>query len=174
MTMSRAHADRPALFRLLDALSIAHETHAHAPLFTVEQARSALAAVPGARTKNLFLIDRRGALLLVSALEDTAVDLKALARHLGVGRLSFGSAETLREILGVEPGSVTPFALMNDQTDRVRAVLDRRLLQAQLVNFHPLTNDASTALAPSDLVKFLVHVGHEPLVISFADIAGKT
>jgi Ala-tRNA(Pro) deacylase len=173
MTMSRAPATKSELFRLLDALGIAHETRAHAPLFTVEQAKSVLAALPGARTKNLFLADRRGTLLLVSALEDTAIDLKALARHLSVSRLSFGSAETLRDALGVEPGSVTPFALMNDHANRVRALLDRRLFREPLVNFHPLSNDASTVLAPSGLVTFLAHVGHEPLVISFSDIAQK-
>ena len=170
MTLPPARATQADLFRLLDALAIAHETRAHAPLFTVEQARTALAVVPGARTKNLFLADRRGTLLLVSALEDTAIDLKALARHLGLLRFSFGSAETLREVLGVEPGSVTPFALMNDHLGRVRVLLDRKLLEAPLVNFHPLTNDASTALAPSGLMAFLAHVKHEPLIVSFGEI----
>ena len=174
MEAKPAHASQADLFRLLDALGIAHETRAHAPLFTVEQAKDALAAVPGARTKNLFLADRRGALLLVSALEGTAIDLKALARHLGLSRLSFGSAEMLREVLGVEPGSVTPFALMNDHQARMRVILDRALLAEPLVNFHPLSNDASTALAPPGLLAFLAHTGHEPLALSFPDIARET
>jgi Ala-tRNA(Pro) deacylase len=169
--MHKAHATQAELFRLLEALGIAHETRAHPPLFTVEQAKDVLATVPSARTKNLFLADKRGALLLVSALEDTAVDLRALAHHLGLGRLSFGAAETLRAVLGVEPGSVTPFALMNDHTGRVRAILDQRLFQEPLVNFHPLMNDASTAIAPSELAKFLAHTGHEALTVDFAQIA---
>jgi Ala-tRNA(Pro) deacylase len=163
-------ATRAELFRLLDLLGIAYETISHPPLFTVQQARSVLPETKGARTKNLFLVDRRGSLLLVSALETTAVDLKALARHLGLTRLSFGAAPLLREALGVEPGSVTPFALMNDPGRRVKAILDRAILDAPRVSFHPLSNDASTILTPEGLRAFLAHVGHAPRIVSFAQL----
>lgn len=169
-----APATQAEIFALLDRLGIAHETIAHAPLFTVEEARRVLPETKGARTKNLFLVDRRGSLLLVSALESTAIGLKALARHLGLARLSFGAADLLRETLGVEPGSVTPFALMNDPARRVLPVLDRALLDAPRVSFHPLTNDASTFLTPEGLMAFLAHVGHAPRVVSFDTLRDET
>ena len=103
------------LFAFLDRLGIAHRTVSHPPLFTVEQSRALRGAIPGGHTKNLFLKDKKGALFLVVALEDAAIDLKVLHRHLGAsGRFSFGSAELLRETLGVEPGAVTPFCAIND------------------------------------------------------------
>lgn len=123
--------------------------------------------IPGAHSKNLFLKDRKGRLFLVVAKDDTAIDLKRLHEPLEAsGRLSFGSAELLGEVLGVEPGSVTPFAVFNDDDRRVRVVLDQRLMDHPLVSFHPLRNTATTTLAPGDLLAFLAATGHDPLVIA--------
>ena len=126
------------LFAFFEKLGIAAETAEHAPVFTVAESRAIKAAIPGGHSKNLFLKDRKGRLFLVVARDETAIDLKRLHEAIGAaGRLSFGSAELLRETLGVEPGSVTPFALLNDADGRVAVVLDAALMAFTRVNFHP-------------------------------------
>src|SRR5437870_12412210 len=123
------------LFAFLDRLGIAHRTVSHPPLFTVAEARALRGQIPGGHTKNLFLKDKKGALFLVVALEDAAIELKSLHRRLGAGgRFSFGSAELLREALGVEPGAVTPFAAINDGAGRVAVVLDEAMMAQDVLN----------------------------------------
>jgi Ala-tRNA(Pro) deacylase len=153
------------LFAYLDQLGIAHTSFAHAPLFTVEQSRALRGSVPGGHTKNLFLRDKRGALFLVTALEDAAIDLKGLHRLLGCGRLSFGSADLLREVWGVEPGSVTPFGAVNDGAGRVTVVLEEALMRHAVINCHPLVNTMTTAIAADDLIRFLDATGHAPRIL---------
>ncbi len=158
------------LFAFLDRLGIPHRTVTHAPMFTVEQSRALRDHSPGGYTKNLFLKDKKGALFLVVALEDAAIDLKGLHRALGAsGRLSFGSAELLWETLGVEPGAVTPFCAMNDRDGRVTAVLQAAMMAHPTLNYHPLDNTMTTAIARDDLVKFLRATGHEPRIVAFAE-----
>jgi Ala-tRNA(Pro) deacylase len=164
-------ADRAALFALFDDLSIAHSTMEHPPVFTVDEGREIKAALPGGHTKNLFLKDKKGRLVLVSALGETQVPVNRLHRRLDVQRLSFGSAELLEATLGVQPGSVTAFALMNDVEKQVRFVLDAALMAHEIVNFHPLRNDATTSIASADLAKFARATGHEPVVLDFAELA---
>jgi len=160
------------LFAYLDRLCIAHRTVRHAPAFTVEQARALRGEVPGAHTKNLFLKDKKDALYLVVALEGAAIDLKSLHRRLGAsGRFSFGSAELLRATLDVEPGSVTPFAAVNDARGRVQVVLDAAMMQQELLNYHPLRNDMTTTIARDDLVRFLLASGHPPAIMAVAEEA---
>ncbi|HEY4115829.1 MAG TPA: prolyl-tRNA synthetase associated domain-containing protein [Rhizomicrobium sp.] len=153
------------LFAFLDALGIAHRTYEHAPVFTVEESQAACAHIPGGHTKNLFLKDRRDRLWLVVTREEVRVDLNALAKQLDAARFSFGSAELLIETLGVPPGSVTPFSLINDRAGSVRAVLDDAMLAQHPLNFHPLRNDRTTAISSADLMKFIRATGHEPLVV---------
>jgi Ala-tRNA(Pro) deacylase len=149
------------LFALLDRLGIAHATVRHAALFTVEQSQSLRGQIAGGHTKNLFLKDKRGALYLVSALEDATIDLKSLHRTLGAsGRFSFGSAAQMRETLGVEPGSVTPFGAINDADGRLTVVLDAAMMAEATLNFHPLVNTMTTAIGSDDLVRFLAATGH--------------
>ncbi len=149
------------LFAFLDRLGIAHRTITHPPVFTVAEAKALRGAIGGGHTKNLFLKDKRGALYLVVALEHAAIELKSLHRRLGAsGRFSFGSAELLREILGVEPGSVTPFAALNDTAGRVTVVLDADMMAHATLNFHPLANTMTTSIARDDLVRFLAATGH--------------
>jgi Ala-tRNA(Pro) deacylase len=124
--------------------------------------------IPGAHTKNLFLTDRDGRLALVVAKDDSRVDLKRVASRLGFGRLSFGNAALLGSMLGVTPGSVTPFALINDREARVRVVVDESLLAFAEINCHPLENTATTRLATSDLISFILACGHEPLVVALS------
>jgi Ala-tRNA(Pro) deacylase len=155
------------LFALLARLGIAIATVEHPPLFSVEESRLLRGEIPGAHTKNLFLVDRKDRLFLLSADESAAIDLKHLHRKIGAsGRLSFGKAEEMRTALGVEPGAVTPFAAMNDSENRVSVVIDRALLAREPLNFHPLVNTRTTRIAAADLLRFLEAVGHAPQIIA--------
>jgi len=154
------------LLARLDALGIAHTTHRHPAVFTVEEARAHCGHLPGCHNKNLFLKDKKGELWLVVARDDAAIDMKTLDRRIGSARLSFGKADLLMEVLGVIPGAVTPFALANDTEGRVRVVLDEVMMVSGLVNFHPLTNEATTALTPADLLRFVRSTGHEPAIMA--------
>jgi Ala-tRNA(Pro) deacylase len=153
------------LFAELDRLGIEYATFTHKPLFTVEQSRAARGTIPGGHTKNLFLCDKKGAAYLVVTLEDAAIELKSLHRRLGAsGRFSFGSADLLREWLGVTPGSVTPFAVINDRQLRVTVVLDAAMMACDRLNFHPLVNTATTTISRDGLVEFLEATGHKPRI----------
>lgn len=155
-----------ALFAFLDRCGIAHETVRHPPLFTVEESKRLRGVIPGAHVKNLFLKDKKGGLFLVSAVEDTVIDLKSFHALVGAqGRVSFGSADLLGEVLGVAPGSVTPFAALNDRDRRVRVVLDARLLAHERINVHPLVNDMTTGVSREGLLAFFAATGHEPLLL---------
>jgi Ala-tRNA(Pro) deacylase len=161
------------LFAYLDSLGIAHKTVSHPPLFTVEQSRGLRGQIPGGHTKNLFLRDKKGTAFLVVAPEDATIELKSLHRLLGAsGRLSFGSAELMRELLGVEPGSVTPFAVINDRAGRVTVVVDAALLAHDPVNFHPLVNTATTTISRQGLVQFLEQTGHPPRIVPVSGTPG--
>ncbi|MGF1464130.1 MAG: prolyl-tRNA synthetase associated domain-containing protein [Maricaulaceae bacterium] len=151
--------DPADLFAFFDRHGLSHQTYAHPPIYTVEEGRALKARMPGGHTKNLFLKDKKGALILISALGETPVALKALHHRLGCGRLSFGKPDLLFEVLGVRPGSVTAFALMNDPDHRVRFVLDEALMAHDPVNFHPLTNTATTAMPRRDFLRYLDHLG---------------
>jgi Ala-tRNA(Pro) deacylase len=154
------------LFAYLDRLGIAHATVTHAPLFTVEQSRALRGTIPGGHTKNLFLKDKKDALFLVVAEEDAAIELKGLHRLLGAaGRFSFGSADLLRQCLGVDPGAVTPFAVLNDAAGRVTVVLDTAMMRHATLNYHPLVNTMTTTIGRDDLLKFLQATGHEPRIV---------
>ena len=158
------------LFAALDRLGIAHRTVTHPPLFTVEQSQSLRGMIPGGHTKNLFLKDKKGALFLVTALEDAVIELKSLHRRLGAGgRFSFGPAELMRETLGVEPGAVTPFGAINDTAGRVTVVLDQALMAHATINAHPLVNTMTTSIGRDDLVKFLASTGHPPRIEPVAE-----
>ena len=153
------------LFAYLDGLGIAHQTVQHPAVFTVEEARTLRGKVAGGHTKNLFLRDKKGALFLVVAPEDAAIELKSLHRLVGAsGRFSFGSSELMRETLGVEPGSVTPFAAINDESGQVTVVLDTAMMREPTLNFHPLVNTRTTAISRKGLLKFLEATGHRPRI----------
>jgi Ala-tRNA(Pro) deacylase len=154
------------LFAALDRLGIAHPTVTHPPLFTVEESQALRGTIPGGHTKNLFLRDKKGALFLVTALEDAAIELKSLHRRLGAsGRFSFGSADAMLETLGVMPGAVTPFGVMNDAAGRVTVVLDEELMRHTTINAHPLVNTMTTSIGREDLVRFLESTGHSPKIV---------
>jgi Ala-tRNA(Pro) deacylase len=161
------HATPESLLAYFEELGIAAETHEHPATFTVAESAPIKAAIPGAHSKNLFVKDKKGRLFLVTAKDETRIDLKRLHEAIGAsGRLSFGTADQLREFLGVEPGSVTPFAAINDRDGRVSVVLDAALMSHERVNFHPLVNTMTTGLHRDDLVKFLRTTGHEPRILA--------
>jgi len=156
---------REDLFALLSELGIAHRTVEHPAVFRVGEGEAVKSALPGGHTKNLFLKDSKGQLWLISALQDTRIDLKALPKAIGAARLSFGSPGAMATALGVTPGSVTAFALINDADHAVRFVLDQALADADPVNFHPLVNTATTAVSQADFRRFLSALGVEPLIV---------
>jgi Ala-tRNA(Pro) deacylase len=155
------------LFARFDALGIAHETVHHPPVHTVAEAKALRGEILGAHCKCLFLKDKKGALFLAAVLEHRRVDLKALSKELGAGRFSFGSADLLWDRLGVKPGSVTPFSLINDGETAVQPVFDQQMLAQSPLNYHPLENDKTTAIAPNDLLRFTRACGHAPRILDF-------
>jgi Ala-tRNA(Pro) deacylase len=163
-----APASREDLFACLAGLAIETTTREHPPVFTVEEARALRGEIPGAHCKNLFLKDKDGILWLIVCLEDRRVDLKALPARIGSGRLSFGRPELLRRILGVDPGAVTPFALINAAPASVNVVLDSEMMRQDLVNYHPLENSATTTIAASDLLAFIRACGHDPKIVDLS------
>ncbi len=158
---------RDDLFALFDALGVAHRTLEHPAVFKVGEGDEIKAALPGGHTKNLFLKDAKDQLWLVSALQHARIDLKSLPKAIGAARLSFGSAALMQETLGVAPGSVTAFGLINDKDHRVRFVLDAGLAASDPVNFHPLTNTATTAISQADFRRFLAAIDVPPLIVDF-------
>jgi Ala-tRNA(Pro) deacylase len=153
------------LLARLQALGIACQNHEHAAVFTVEEAKALRGALTGGHIKNLFLRNKKEEMWLVVAEEDKRIDLKALGERLGAGKLSFGSPDRLLRYLGVLPGAVTPFGIINDKDRNVKVVLDRDLMGFNPVNAHPLVNTMTTALSPQDLVKFLEAEGHKPDIL---------
>jgi Ala-tRNA(Pro) deacylase len=167
-------ATRQDLFRRLAELQIVTHTVEHEPLFTVAESSKLERELPGAHTKNLFLKDEGGELFLVVAASTTRVDLKALAQTLSAGRFSFGKPELLMQALGVPPGSVTAFAVINDPERRVRLVIDAELMPHETINCHPLENTATTSIARDDLLRFFRACGHEPRIAALGGAKAAT
>ena len=158
-------ATRAELLARFASLAIPVKTVDHAPVFTVEEAQKVHADISGGHCKNLFLKDEKGALWLIVCLEDSRVDLKAAPGKIGSKRLTFGKPDLLMEVLGLEPGSVTPFGLINDTANRVNVILDEAMMAHETLNFHPLRNDATTSIAAADLLVFIRACGHQPRIV---------
>ncbi|WP_292058165.1 prolyl-tRNA synthetase associated domain-containing protein [Brevundimonas sp. UBA5936] len=159
--------DRARLLAWMAEHGIEQTTHDHPAVFRVEEGLDLKADLPGLHTKNLFLKDKKGRLWLISAAQDTVIDLKRAHRAMGSDRLSFGNETLLWETLGVRPGSVTALGLINDADRRVTFVLDRRLWEEAVVNFHPLANTATTALSQDSFRRVLALLDREPIVVDF-------
>jgi len=159
------------LLAFLEEIGASPQNHEHPAVFRVEEGEELKRAIPGAHTKNLFLKDAKDQLWLISAEGHAVIDLKRVHHVIGSARLSFGNAALMEETLGVTPGSVTAFGLVNDKDRRVRFVLDRTLAEAELVNFHPLTNTATTTVSREGFRRFLAAIGVEPLVVDFEAMA---
>ena len=162
-------AAQARLFGFLDSLGIDHHTRRHDPVFTVAEAKALRDDIPGGHTKNLFLKDKKDNYFLVSLEEDAEVDLKSVHGLIGArSRVSFGKPDKLMEYLGVVPGSVTLLGVVNDSDRRVKVVIDAALLDHDIVNMHPLANDATTSIARDDLLRFLEATGHAPAVLKLS------
>lgn len=158
--------DREGLERFLEEQGIVAKTVDHPALYTVAESQRLRGEIAGGHTKNLFVKDRKDRFFLLVVEEDAQVDLKSVHGSIGAsGKVSFGKPEALLDLLGVEPGSVTVFGVINDKRNAVQVVLDESLLQHAVINAHPLTNTATTSIGRQDLLRFLQAVDHEPLVL---------
>lgn len=157
------------LFAFLAELGIEVSTRRHPALFTVADSQALRGEIAGGHTKNLFLKDKKDNYFLLTVDEDASVDLKQVHHLIGAAsRVSFGKPDMLMELLGVIPGAVTVFGLLNDRQHRVKVVLDAALMENDIINAHPLTNEATTSIAAADLLKFIEATGHEPVVLKLS------
>lgn len=163
------HPSEPALYACLEALNIAYHTEEHRAVFTVEEGADVKARLPGGHTKNLFLKDKAGAHVLISALGSTEIRLNQLHKRIGTKRLSFGKPDALKTLLGVVPGSVTVFSVLNDKDTVVRLILDKALFDHENVWFHPMRNTASTRVKSADLIRFAAGVNHPATIVDFSE-----
>ena len=161
-------AGEAELYALLAEHGIAYAHHTHPALFTVAESRALRGDLPGGHVKNMFMKDKKGAIWLATCLEDRRIRIRDLEREIGAKGLSFAKEELLWETLGVRPGAVTPFGLINDRAARrVRVALDAQMLEREPLNFHPLHNEATTAISKHGLLKFLTLTGHQPVLVDF-------
>ncbi len=158
------------LFAYLDQLGLGHETRWHEATFTVEEGRDLKESMPGGHTKNLFMKDKDGVIVLISAHAESELKLNQLHKLIGTRRLSFASGELMVELLGVTPGSVTGFALMNDTGGKVRFVVDKALMAYETLYFHPLVNTGTTAISREDFRAFVKATGHEMTEVDFQSL----
>ena len=165
MALDRPPLTSEQLLTYLDQLGLDTATVAHEAVFTVEEA-ARVRHLPGAHCKSLFLRNKKGRMWLVTCRADRKVDLRRLAESLGAGRLGFASPERLARYLGVTPGAVSPFGVINDVDGEVTVVFERSLLDEEPINLHPLDNTMTTAIGRGDLLRFLDAVGHPPLLLA--------
>lgn len=157
------------LHAFLAEIGIDAATTRHPPLFTVADSQALRGNIAGAHTKNLFLKDKKDNFFLVTVDEDAEVDLKQIHHLIGAAsRVSFGKPDMLMELLGVIPGAVSVLGLVNDTQARVKIVLDERLMESDIINAHPLTNEATTSIRSADLVRFIRATGHDPVILKVA------
>jgi Ala-tRNA(Pro) deacylase len=149
------------VYEILGKLDIPYIKHEHPPVYTVEEAERHWENITGAHCKNLFLRNKKGKNhYLVIAKSEKRVDLFALTQHLGEDRLSFASSERMMRYLGLEPGAVSPFGLINDRENAVVVVIDQDLKKVTHVNFHPNVNTATLGITFTDFQRFLSHCGN--------------
>ncbi len=165
-------ASEQDLFECFKRLGIETTTFRHPPLHSVAESRHLRGEIPGGHCKSLFLKDKKGQYLLVVLLEDRTLDMVGLFKSgaLPTKRLSFASAEAMVDMLGVTPGSVTPFCLINGSAKKLIMVLDKQMMEHDLLNYHPLHNEATTTISSSDLMKFIIHFGIDPFVLDFDNL----
>ena len=160
MTIYTLPTSPQELLQTLDDIGVSYQLHHHEAVFSVKEADKVEKNIEGAHCRNLFLRDKKKKMFLVTVQNETPVDLKKLEKRLASGRLSFGSPERLFNNLGVLPGSVCPFSVINDQSHQVRLILEKEMMEQPIVTYHPLLNEMTVALTPTDLIKFFDHIGH--------------
>jgi Ala-tRNA(Pro) deacylase len=161
-------AGEAELYALLGAHGIVYTHHTHPPLFTVADSQALRGELPGGHVKNMFMKDKKGAIWLATCLEDRRIRIRDLEKEIGAKNLSFGKEDLLWDVLGVRPGAVTPFGLINDTApQRVQVALDAQMLERDPLNFHPLHNEATTTISKDGFLKFLALTGHQPVLVDF-------
>ena len=160
-------AGQTELYALFDSHQIAYTHNTHPPLHTVEESKELRGDLPGAHVKNMFLKDKKDRLWLVTCLEHRKIRIRDLEKQVGSAKASFGKPELLWDALGIRPGAVSPFGLINDPGHRVRPILDQQMLDVDPINAHPLHNEATTTLSAADFRRFFAITGHDPLIIDF-------
>ena len=165
--MTEDKAGQAELYDLFQRHGIGWTHNEHPPLHTVEESKQLRGDLPGAHIKNMFLKDKKGQLWLVTCLEHRKIRIRDLEKQVGATKASFGKPELLWEALGIRPGAVSPFGLINDAERRVRVVLDRQMLEIDPINAHPLHNEATTTVAREDFRRFFEITGHEPVIVDF-------
>ncbi|MEL6921220.1 MAG: prolyl-tRNA synthetase associated domain-containing protein [Pseudomonadota bacterium] len=164
--MPKTSAD---LFATLDELGISYANHEHEAVFTVAESQALRDGIAGGHTKNLFLKDKKGRYFLLTVGEDAEVDLKRIHTVIGAqGRVSFGKPDALMSLLGVVPGAVTAFGIINDANHQVTLIFDEDLMRHDIINCHPLRNDATTSIAAKDLQRFVEATGHDYHVLKLS------
>ena len=153
------------LYKILKNLKINFTEYNHSPLFTVEDSQNLRGKITGTHTKNLFLKDKKGLLILLTCQEDAIINLKKIHSSLNVKNLSFTKEDLLMKYLGVLPGAVSPLGLINDRTLSIELYLDKNLFDVQTINFHPLVNTATINLSLADFIKFCNHTSHKPKIL---------
>jgi Ala-tRNA(Pro) deacylase len=159
------------LLDFMTNLQVSYQLYNHAPVFTVEESHKIDAGIPGTHTRNLFLRDKKETMFLVTLRHDTLLDLKKLSDLIGAGRFSFGSPDRLWTYLGVKPGSVTPLSILNDTGKKVQLILEKGMMDTDLVNFHPLDNSMTVGMAPSELMTILEKEGIKPQIMDLSAAA---
>ena len=159
------------VYRFLVENSIEYERVDHPPVFTCEEAKRLVPALPGADTKNLFVRDKKGRRhFLVVVGHDKSVDLKTLSSTLGVSNLSFASSQRLEKYLGIEPGAVSLLAIINDIENAVEVIVDKDLWEADTLQCHPLVNTSTLAIRNSDIERMFKITGHRWTVLQVPQI----
>ena len=160
---------RDDLLAFLADLGIEVTTRYHPPVFTVEESKALRDEIPGGHSKNLFLKDKKGRHFLLTVDEDAVIDLMTIHTRIGAsGRVSFGKPEQLMDYLGVIPGAVTAFGVINDTTGAVTLIFDEALMAHEVINAHPLTNDATTSIRSEDMKRFVEATGHPAAILKLA------
>ena len=164
---------RDALMAKLDELGIMTTTHDHEAVFTVDESEKLHDQIPGGHTKNLFVKDKKGKMFLLVVGAHATIDMKTLHKKLGCARLSFGKPDLLQEKLGITPGSVNAFCIINDESEEVSILFDEALMSHDQIACHPMTNTATTVIARDDLEKFVKSTNHEVTIMALAEPAGE-
>ncbi|MBF0376228.1 MAG: prolyl-tRNA synthetase associated domain-containing protein [Desulfamplus sp.] len=153
------------LLYVLSKIGINYKNHEHPPVYTVEEADKHHEGIEGVHSKNLFFKDKKNNLFLVITLSDKEISIKDIAKKIDAKNLTFGKPDLLEEVLGVTPGAVTPFAVINIRDYNVKIVLDEEMMGHSLLNFHPLVNTATTTISSNDLLKFMDYCNQKPEII---------
>lgn len=165
--MPKTHLD---LFKVFGEWGISYSNHEHEPTHRVEESKLLKHHIPGAHTKNLFLYTPKDTYFLVVMMCEERLDIKAFEKQLGEGRLSFASPRRLMERLGIMPGSVSPFCVINDPSHQVTVILDADMMTHEILNYHPLRNDMTVSISNADFRKFFERTGHKPLIMTLPKI----